>query len=167
MKEREHLIDWLRDAHAMEMKGEQLMTRQVERLESYPQIKMQLQQHIEVTRNQAKRLETCINRMDSGTSTMKDMAGKLMANMGALFNAGTEDEVVKDMLGNVAVEHFEIACYRSLIAAAEELGDVQTAQICREILREEEQMAAWVEEQIPTLTRDYLQREAMDARSKN
>lgn len=38
-------------------------------------------------------------------------------------------------------EHHEIACYRSLIGAAEELGDAETAELCTEILREEEAMA--------------------------
>ena len=33
-------------------------------------------------------------------------------------------------------EHLEIACYRSLIGAAEELGDAETAELCTEILRE-------------------------------
>ncbi len=60
------------------------------------------------------------------------------------------------MLADYASEHFEIACYRSLIAAAEEAGKPQVAEVCSEILEDEEAMADWIEEQIPEVTRLVL-----------
>jgi ferritin-like metal-binding protein YciE len=53
----------------------------------------------------------------------------------------------------------EIASYKVLIAAAEAAGDMQTARTCEQILKEEEAMARWMEEHLPTLTLDYLHRE--------
>ena len=50
------------------------------------------------------------------------------------------DQVVKRSITSYVFEHLEIACYRSLIGAAEELGDAETAELCTEILREEEGM---------------------------
>jgi ferritin-like metal-binding protein YciE len=47
-----------------------------------------------------------------------------------------------------SMEHFEIACYRSLIAAADEAGRPEIVKICEEILREEEAMARWLEQRI-------------------
>ncbi len=64
---------------------------------------------------------------------------------------------MKNFLSDYAAEHFEIACYTSLIAAAEELGHPQIAAICRDILRDEEAMAQWLKENIPEITRLYLQ----------
>jgi ferritin-like metal-binding protein YciE len=56
-------------------------------------------------------------------------------------------------------EHLEIACYRSVIGAAEELGDTETARVCTEILREEEAMAGWLEQRLPELSREFVRRE--------
>jgi ferritin-like metal-binding protein YciE len=53
----------------------------------------------------------------------------------------------------------EIASYRILMAAADALGDVQTASICEKNLSEEEAMAEWLAENIEPLTREYLNRE--------
>ena len=42
----------------------------------------------------------------------------------AAFNAaGSEDEVVKEAVADYAFEHFEIASYKALVAAAHELGE--------------------------------------------
>ena len=35
---RENLLDWLRDAHAMEQQAETMLNAQVERLEHYPEL---------------------------------------------------------------------------------------------------------------------------------
>ena len=45
------------------------------------------------------------------------------------------------------------------IAAAEELGDAETARICTGILKEEQAMAGWLEQRLPDLTREFLRRE--------
>ena len=65
-------------------------------------------------------------------------------------------ELVKNFLADYASEHFEIACYRSLITAADECDQSDIADICTEIMGEEEAMAEWIEEQIPEVTRMIL-----------
>jgi ferritin-like metal-binding protein YciE len=40
----------------------------------------------------------------------------------------------------------EIASYEILIAAANHVGDTQTARVCGEILNEEQTMADWLKE---------------------
>ena len=46
----ENLLDWLRDAHAMEQQAEQMLKAQSKRLEHYPQLKARIDQHIELAR---------------------------------------------------------------------------------------------------------------------
>ncbi|WP_053572263.1 DUF892 family protein [Caballeronia cordobensis] len=46
---REHLLDWLRDAHATEQQAEQMLLAQSGRLEHYPQLKARIDQHLEET----------------------------------------------------------------------------------------------------------------------
>jgi len=42
------------------------------------------------------------------------------------------------------------ASYTILIATAEALGDTETQLVCEQILREEENMGRWLEENLPT-----------------
>ncbi len=42
----ENVMDWLRDAHAMEVQAEQMLTSTAKRLENYPELKARIEQHI-------------------------------------------------------------------------------------------------------------------------
>jgi ferritin-like metal-binding protein YciE len=54
------LIQWLRDAHAMEQQAESMLTAQALRLDNYPELRARIEQHIIETRHQAQKLETCL-----------------------------------------------------------------------------------------------------------
>ncbi|WP_370515338.1 DUF892 family protein [Paracoccus sp. S-4012] len=54
--------------------------------------------------------------------------------------------------------HLEIAFYRVLIAAAEQLDKSEAARACRTNLQEEIAMAKWLEEQLPAITHAFLDR---------
>jgi ferritin-like metal-binding protein YciE len=62
------------------------------------------------------------------------------------------DALVKNCLAEYATEHFEIASYTSLMQAAEQMNDPQTAHVCREIIQEEQAMAHWLENNIPQVS---------------
>ena len=162
----DELLSWLRDAHAMEMQATQILDNQARRIESYPALRDRIQQHLEETRRQAEKLEGCIDRYGGTTSGLKDTAAAFIGNMQAMGGLFVADEVVKGALASYTFEHLEIGSYRSLIAAAEEVGDSETARVCTEILREEEAMAGWLEQHIPEITREYLRREASGAQAK-
>ena len=117
------LRSWLRDAHAMEMQAIQILENQARRIETYPDLRGRILEHLEETRTQAEMLERCIERHGTTTSPLKDTAAALIGNMQALGGAFMGDEVVKGTIGSYTFEHLEIAMYRSLIGAAEELGD--------------------------------------------
>lgn len=156
----ERLLQWMRDAHAMEEQAERMLEIESRRIENYPELKAGIDRHLEETRRQAERLKNRLDRMDGGTSIIKDtMAGLLglAQGMSGLF-AG--DEVVKASLANYTFEHMEIASYRMLIATAQEAGDMESKQVCEENLREEEAMAAWLEQQLVPLTKAFLARGA-------
>lgn len=155
----DRLIQWLRDAHAMEEQAETMLKAQASRLENYPELRQRIEQHVSETQSQARRLEECIGRLGSDTSSMKDTAGKMTAMMQGMGGVFAGDEVVKGAMAGYTFEHFEISSYTVLIAAAEAAGDQQTASICREILSEEQAMADWLREHLPNVTRQYLQRE--------
>ena len=62
------------------------------------------------------------------------------------------DVILKNVQADYAAESAEIAMYTALIAAAEQNSLTEIAAICSDILDEEVEMAAWLEERIPELT---------------
>ncbi len=153
------LVEWLRDAHAMEEQAEQMLKAQASRIENYPEIKRRIEQHIDETANQAKQLESCLSRYDESPSTVKDTTGKMTAMGQALGGMFAGDEIVKGCIASYAFEHMEIASYRVLVATAEEAGDAETKRVCEAILKEEEAMATWLEQHTPQAVHQYLQRD--------
>ncbi len=154
----DHLIDWLRDAYAMEQQAETMLTAMSERIEHYPDIRARISEHIRETRRQADMLRGCIERRGGDVSTIKNMAARAMAAAQGLGGMFASDEIVKGAMASYTFEHMEIASYRCLIAAADEVGDVETSRVCAEILREEQAMAEWVFEHLPEVTRAFLAR---------
>jgi ferritin-like metal-binding protein YciE len=155
----ERLMQWLRDAHAAEEHAETMLTGMAERLQNYPKLKARIKKHITETKRQARLVRSCIKRREGRTSLIKDTGGKLLATGQALSGIFVGDEVMKGSLASYTFEAMEIASYTILISAANRVGDKETARICKQILAEEKRMAAWLERNLPTLTRQYLRLE--------
>ena len=157
-KQKETLVAWLNDAHAMELSlVKNLEGKSNDADEAGKKdVKSRIDEHIEETRKHAELVKSCIERLGGDTSIAKDMMGKAMGYVQGAMNSMYNDTMVKNALESYAAEHFEIAAYTSIISAAKEIGDVETVSICSKILKEEEQMAAWAFEQIPIATIDHL-----------
>jgi len=163
---KDDLMDWLRDAHAMEQQAEAMLKATSARLESYPEFKARVDEHLEETKGQAERLRQCIEARGGDTSTLKDMTGRMAAGMQGLGASMASDEVVKLAIASYHFEQLEIASYRSLIAAAEALGDIELAELCSRTLVEEQAMADWCAGWIPVVTRKFVSRTANDQAAK-
>jgi ferritin-like metal-binding protein YciE len=147
----------LRNAHALEQQAMQLMERQVERYERYPEVTQKLQQHIRETEQQIARLEELMHGMGTDRSVIKDWATSIMGNLAAIGHAIMPDEILKNTFSNLAFENFEIASYMSLIAMAEATGNSGHVPTLRQSLNEEERMAAWILENTPAISLKFLQ----------
>jgi ferritin-like metal-binding protein YciE len=163
---RDNLIAWLRDAYAMEGQAVELLERQIERLEHYPEIRTKLQEHLTETKGQRAALEQAFNLLGSDPSALKASVMKVAANVQGMMHSLSSDEVMKHALGSYAFEQFEAASYQALVTAAEQAGEREVASTCSTILREEQAMAAWLWEHLPQLTQLYLQRSASGADAK-
>ncbi|MBB3104501.1 ferritin-like domain-containing protein [Azomonas macrocytogenes] len=157
---KDNLLDWLRDAHAMEQQAEKMLQGQASRLEHYPDLKLRIEQHIQETQGQIQLLENCLTRLGSKPSIFKDMAGKLTAFGQAMSGITVSDEVVKGAMSGYVFENMEIAAYTVLIAAAKTVGDQETQRACEQILPQEEAMADWIKAHLPELTEAFLNRSA-------
>lgn len=153
------LLDWLRDAHAMEQQAETMLSAMAGRIENYPQVKAKIEEHLEETRRQASALQSCIERLGSDTSTVKDLMGKFTAMGQGVSGVFVADEIVKGSMASYTFEHMEIAAYKVLISAADACGDMETSAVCQRILAEEEAMAKWLADNIGDVTRTFLARE--------
>jgi ferritin-like metal-binding protein YciE len=162
---REWMVQWLRDAHAMEEQAQTMLSGQLGRLENYPELKARISQHLEETKGQAARLSECLAELGEDISTLKDASGKLTAMAQSLSGVFAGDEVMKGSLASYTFEHMEIASYGILIAAANALGETEVARVCKQNLQEEEEMAKWLKDHVPGTTEQFLTRAASDADS--
>jgi len=163
----ENLMDWLRDAHAMEEQAEKMLSGTADRLKNYSVLKERILAHLDQTRIQARQVRDCIRRRGGDVSVVKDLTARITAAAQSLSGLFVSDEVVKAALSSYTFEHMEIASYRILIAAARVAGDEETQRVCEAILVEEEAMAAWLLEQLPVITQDFLARQQAEVTAKH
>lgn len=153
---RDIFVTGLRNAHAVENEALSIMNRQLGRLESYPELAARLQSHVTETEGQARRLEDILEQLGESHSTLKDAAASMMGNMAALGHAVADDEILKNTFADFAFENYEIAAYRSLITVAETGGFSSAVPLLQQSLKQEEDMAAWLEDHLPGVTKQYL-----------
>jgi ferritin-like metal-binding protein YciE len=163
---RENLTAWLRDAYAMEHQAIEILEKQASRLEHYPELRAKVSSHLDETHRHAERVERCLHQLGTDTSGVKTALGKVAGTAQQLSGLFASDEVLKSGIADYAFEHYEIASYKTLIAAAAEAGEEQVGTILEENLREEEEMAAWLAWHLPEVTRQYLYREAAGQTAK-
>lgn len=147
----------LKNAHALEQQATQLIQRQLERYERYPEVSQKLQQHLRETEQHIGRLEELMHGMGTDRSVLKDWATSIIGNLAAIGHTIMPDEILKNHFANHAFENFEIASYTSLIAMAEATGNSGHVSTLRQTLTEEERMANWLRENTPAITLKFLQ----------
>lgn len=155
-------LTWLNNAHGMEHSLIQVLENHAKDAKEHPQVQARIEAHLEETRRHAELIKGCIERRGGNVSSLKSGLGKVMGTLQGMSTEFFKDELIKNALADYASENFEIASYTSLIAAAEELGDFETAEVCKQVLEEEKAMAQFLAEQIPTLTRQYLAQQAAE-----
>ncbi len=155
-KQEETLVTWLNDAYAMEEGLVETLERQVGHMDDMPDAQAKIRQHIDLTKDQAQRVKGCIEQLGGKISHTKSALGNMMGAIQGMAPGAAKDKALKDALMNFAIENFEAASYRSLATAARQLGHKNIADTCEGIMREEEQMAQWVQQQLPKVTEREL-----------
>jgi ferritin-like metal-binding protein YciE len=150
------VLAWLRDAHAMEAGTIDNLDRLIRASDDHPELKRRLQAHLEVSRRQREEIERELERLGADRSILKDWAMRLAGEVEPLLSRFVRDSMPKNCLAAYAYEAFEIASYRSLLGAAEELGMAELRTMCERFIREEQEMANFLFEHLPEITRQYL-----------
>jgi ferritin-like metal-binding protein YciE len=174
------LIQYLNEAYGKERELETALQAHITMTSRAP-YKKRLQEHLRETKDHARRLNRRIKELggkaeaipavpDRAPSAVGEAAAAvttaasraLAAAKGPLHAIrGTSD--AEKMLKNAKTEYFnefeEIATYRAIETLAETVGDRDTQRLARDIRRQEERMASFLERQIPTLTKAVAQAE--------
>lgn len=153
---RERLLEWLKEAHAMARHGETMLSARANDLDGYPKLKERLAAHAAQTHEQGRRISECIERLGGDTSAVRDIAGKLSAVGHSLGTRMTGEQAVQAHAASYAFEHYEIANYRALVAAADAAGETAVKSTCETILAEQREMASWLDDNLDATTKAFL-----------
>ena len=162
---RDLLISWLNDAYAMEQTLIPVLQNHAKDADSeMPQAADRIRRHIDETQMHAQRIEQCLRLLDTTPSTVKSAIGSVMGTAQSVMTGMFSDEMIKNALGDYGSEQFEVASYTALVAAADELGEEEIARLCEQNLREDQLMAAWLEQQIPTVVAQLIAKQSTSTR---
>ncbi|MDQ3758939.1 MAG: ferritin-like domain-containing protein [Actinomycetota bacterium] len=163
------LVQYLNEANAKEKELEAALAAHMgmsEMADREP-YKKRLQEHLKETRNHSKALERRIKKLGGAGAVEDALAVVAKGTAGAVGQVksavkgplhmvrGTspEEKLLKNAKTEYWNEHEEIATYMAIETLAEEVGDKETAKLARDIRRDEEKMARYLEKLIPTLTK--------------
>src|SRR3954471_3621875 len=177
------LVQFLNEAHAKEAELEADLTAHIS-LTQKPPYKKRLQEHLKETRDHKRRVAQRIKKL-GGQATrgvrapgvpdaVGELAGKRIAavkgQMGVAGAAVTEqaETHLRNAREELREEWVEIGTYTTIEALATEVGDKDTAKLAREIRRDEEKTAAYLEKLIPQLVKEVVKNEIpRDQRSQS
>jgi ferritin-like metal-binding protein YciE len=156
------LIQYLNEAYGKEKELETSLQAHIG-MASRKTYKRRLNDRLKETKNHARLVERRIKKL-GGASTLQTVTAKggeavsrgVALAKGPLHTVrGTGEEEIQ--LKNAITEHSEegeeIARYTAIETLATSVGDKETAQIARQIRREEERMANFLARQIPQLAK--------------
>lgn len=172
------LVKYLNEAYGKEQQLETVLQAQI-KLAQRPQLKKGLQEHLKVTKAQSRGLKKRIKELggtaDAGpdlpgphvvsdvASAATSVANKAMATakgpMQALRGTSPADNELRNVRDCLWNEAEEIAHYNVIEAAAEALGDKETAKLAKTYRTEEERMQRLLERQIPALVKEVIKAE--------
>lgn len=150
----ERLMDWLRDAHDMEEQAETFLQFLAAHID-FPKLKDELSRYCDQTRSQARRVRACIERRGGDSALLASLTSRAAAGgTGGAPSSFAEEQAIKAILASFVFNHIkqmEIAAYAMLIAAADDVGDNETSEVCSAILAEEQAMASLVGKRLPAM----------------
>jgi ferritin-like metal-binding protein YciE len=158
------LIQYLTEAYGKERELETSLTAHIG-MATRPAYKKRLQQHLKETKQHAKLVERRLKKL-GGRGIVAELAalpsrGVALAKgpLHGIRGTGEEEKQLKNAKTEYSEEHEEIATYLAIETLAEAVGDTETAKLAKQIRREEERMASFLEKQIATLTKDVAKAE--------
>ena len=161
------LVQYLSEAYGKERELETALEAHIAMTTRKPYRK-RLEEHLKETKAHARELERRIKQLGGDGPQLADkVAGQAVAKAKSLAKGplhmvrgtGEAEKMLKNAKTEYFNEHEEIATYTAIETLAESVGDAETAKLARSIRRDEERMAAFLEKQIPVLTKAVVTEE--------
>jgi ferritin-like metal-binding protein YciE len=168
------LVQWLGEAHAKEAELEADLTAHID-LTAKQTYKNRLRKHLTETKQHKRSVAARIKELGGAPSTAQQIpgvpsaigeaAGKAVAAVkGQVGTAraaiSTQPEThLRNAQEELREEHVEIAIYTRIETFATEVGDRETAHLARQIRRDEERMAKFLDAELKRLVKDVVRSE--------
>ena len=165
------LVQYLNEAYGVERRLETALEAHIAMATRAPYRK-RLGEHLVETKRHAREVKQRIRQLGGvaetvsapGPAPVAEAAQAVLSGtqkavalaqgpMHALRGTGGEEKQLKNAKTEYASESEEIATYAAIETLAETLGDKETQRLARAIRREEERMRAFLEREIPRLTK--------------
>lgn len=165
------LIQYLNEAYGVERRLETALEAHIA-MATRASYKKRLTQHLSETKRHAREVKQRIKQLGGVAETVSapgpppiaEAAQAVLSGtqkavalaqgpMHALRGTGAEEKQLKNAKTEYASESEEIATYSAVEALAEAIGDRDTHRLARAIRRDEERMRAFLEKEIPRLTK--------------
>src|SRR5579875_3798159 len=169
------LIEWLNEAYAKEAELEADLTAHIALTEK-DSYRKRLREHLTETKAHKRQVASRIKKLGGSPETSSQGLPGVPGAVGEL--AGKAVAAVKGQVGTVRAavtnqtethlrnaqeelreEHVEIAIYKRIETFATEVGDRETAQLAKSIIREEERMAKFLDAEITRLVKELVRHE--------
>ncbi len=148
------LIQYLSEAYGKERELEVALQTDIAMTTKAP-YKKRLQEHLRETKGHAKALDRRIKNLGGGGQTVASLVGKATAlakgPLHMIRGAGEQEKLLKNAKTQYTAEQEEISTYLAIEVFANKVGDAETAKLARDIRKEEERMAKFLDTQIRQL----------------
>ncbi len=173
------LVKYLNEAFGKEKQLEQNLQALIQRASNHKTLKRGLQDHLKVTKSQARDLQRRIKALGGKAEVGPDLpgpdaltgAGSTIANVAnravamakgpaqMLRGTGEADNMLRNVRDAFWNEAEEIAHYSVIENVADKLKDSETAKLARQFRREEERMQKFLEREIKKLVGEVVRDE--------
>jgi ferritin-like metal-binding protein YciE len=181
------LVKYLNEAFGKEKQLEQNLTVLVARAQNHKTLKKGFQDHLRVTKNQARGLQQRIkalggkaeiapdlpgpDRITEVASTATNLANRAVAMakgpVQLLRGTGEADNMLRNVRDAFWNEAEEIAHYKTIEAVADKLNDKETVKLAKQFRREEEKMQTFLERELNKLVTQVVRDEVPAAERRN
>ena len=149
-------LSLLYDAEHQFLEAQRIMVEQA----TDHKLKSMIELHIEQSEEQVRNLEAVFSALAQEPDRIKSGAASgLVADAQKLMKeVANNPQLLNPVIGGAQakVEHFEIACYRGLIAGAQQMVNRQVVQLLEQNLQQEEQTAQNIEQSMPQLLQQAM-----------
>ncbi len=149
------LVQYLNEAYGKEKELETALEVHIAMTTKAP-YKKRLKEHLRETKGHAKLLERRIKKLGGGGHALQSVVAKATAvakgPMHMIRGSGEQEKMLKNAKTEYFSEHEEISTYLAIETFAKKVNDKETAKLARDIRREEERMAKFLEGQIKSLS---------------